>query len=194
MLNKYHIRRALWAVLLTSSMAIAGGPQYLGLSLNINTKDEVEKTLKSRQSIYESNYGYRGYSRELPIIKVTNDPLFNKQGDVSEAWLYFGPDQKLYRISVTWHDVGETYTVVKDVFDSKYKLQKNTREGFVRKHFYQNKDTEIVLTRNNFGFGKNQKTSVQYTFIPAVAEVESMKRKVDAHIKAKNMKNKGVNL
>ena len=194
MYNKYHIRRALWAILLTSSLAIAGGPEYLGLTLNINTQSQVEKALKSRQSTFESNYGYRGYSKDLPIIKVTRDPLLNKHGEISDAWLYFDPDKKLYKISVTWRDAGETYTIVKDVFDSKYQLQKNSSRGFVTKHIYHNKDTEIILTRNNFGFGASQKTSVDYVYLPAVSAVESMKARIDAHIKAKNIKNKGVDL
>jgi len=101
---------------------------------------------------------------------------------------------------VTWRDAGETYTIVKDVFDSKYQLQKNSSRGFVTKHIYHNKDTEIILTRNNFGFGANQKTSVDYIYLPAVSAVESMKARIDAHIKAKNVKNvknvknKGINL
>lgn len=194
MYNKYHIRRALWAILLTSSLAIAGGPEYLGLTLNVNTHSDVEKTLKSRHSVYKSNYGYRGYSKDLPIIKISRDSLLNKHGEISDAWLYFDPDKKLYKISVTWRDAGETYTIVKDVFDSKYQLQKDKNRGFVKKHFYQNKDTEIILTRNNFGFGTDQKTSVEYIYLPAVAEVDVMKAKIDAHIKSKNIKNKGVNL
>ena len=194
MYNKYHIRRALWAVLLTSSLAIAGGPEYLGLTLNVNTQSDVEKTLKSRHSVYKSNYGYRGYSKKLPIIKITRDPILNNHGEIADAWLKFGPDKKLYKISVTWRDAGTTYNIVKDVFDSKYQLQKNTNRGFVKKHFYQNKDTEIILTRNNFGFRDNQKTSVEYIYLPAIAEVDVMKAKIDADIKSKNVKNKGVNL
>lgn len=193
MYNKYHIRRAIWVLLLTSTLVFAGEPKYLGLTLNINTKADVEKTLKARHSVYSSNYGYRGYSNDLPIIKVKSDPLFNKQGDVSEAWLYFDPDKKLYKISVTWRDAGETYTIVKDVFDAKYQLQRNTERGFVKKHIYKNNDTEIILTRNNFGFGANKKTSVEYTYLPAIASVRSMKAQVDAHIKAKNI-NQAVNL
>lgn len=194
MYNRYHIRRALWAVLLTSSLAIAGGPEYLGLTLNVNTQSDVEKALKSRHSVYKANYGYRGYSNDLPSIKVIRDPLLNKHGEIADAWLNFGPDKKLYKISVTWQDSGSTYTIVKDIFDSKYQLQKNSNRGFVKKHVYQNKDTEIILTRNNFGFGANQKTSVEYIYLPAVAEVDVMKAKIDAHIRAKNIKNNGVNL
>ena len=194
MYNKYHIRRALWAILLTSSLAIAGGPEYLGLTLNVNTQSDVEKLLKSRHSVFKSNYGYRGYSSDLHSIKIIRDPLLNKHGEIVDAWLNFGPDKKLYKISVTWRDAGETYTIVKDVFDSKYQLQKNTNRGFVKKHIYQNKDTEIILTRNNFGFGADQKTSVEYIYLPAVAEVDLMKAKIDAHIKSKNIKNKGINL
>ena len=47
---------------------------------------------------------------------------------------------------------------------------------------------------NKFGFGADQKTSVDYIYLPAVSVVESMKAKIDAHIKAKNVKNKSVDL
>ena len=58
----------------------------------------------------------------------------------------------------------------------------------------QNKDTEIILTRNNFGFGANQKTSVEDIYLPTISEVDAMKAKIDAYIKSKNIKNKGFNL
>lgn len=194
MLNKYYIRKATWMLLLTASIAWAGGPEYLGLTLNINTKSEVEKKLNQRNAVFNSNYGYRGYSNDLPVIKLISDPLLNKQGDTKEAWLYFSPDKKLYKMSVTWRDPGDTYSVIKDVFDAKYQLQKNAGRGFVRKHVYQDKNTEIVLTRNSFGFGNDQLTSVDYIYIPKVDEVKKMKSRIDVHIKAKNVKDKGINL
>lgn len=192
--NKYHIRRALWGILLTGSVAWAGSPEYMGFTLNVNSKSDVEQTLKARNATFSSNYGYRGYGQDLPIIKVMHDPIMNTKGQIDEAWLSFTPDKKLYQISVTWRDAGKTYTVIKDVFDSKYKLTNNTGRGFIKKHTYKNGDTKITLSRNSFGFGESQKTSVEYLYLPALSEVKSMKKKIDNAIKTKNMKQKGVNL
>ena len=156
-INKYHIRRLTWGLLLTGSMAVAGGPNYFGLTLNLNTQDDVIKTLKARKANFNDNYGYRGYGNDLPVIKILNDPLFNQHGDLQDAWLEFTPKKRLYRIHVTWRDAGDTYTLIKDVFDDKYQLQRQSGKGFVSKHIYQHGDTLITLTRNRFGFGKNQK-------------------------------------
>lgn len=192
--NKYHIRRALWGLLLTGSLAWAGGPQYFGFTINVNSKEDVINTLKARHAVFNDQYGYKGYSQDLPVIKVMNDPLLSSQGEIDEAFLEFTPDKKLYRIAVTWRDAGKTYTVIKDVFDGKYQLQKNSGQGFVKKHIYKNGDTKIILTRNAFGFGSNQKTSVEYLHLPALPEVEKMKQRIDTHIKNKNVKEKGANL
>ena len=194
MYNKYHIRRALWGILLTSSIAFAGGPEYLGLTLNLNTQTDVLNKLKARNAIFENKYGYRGYSSDLAVIKVIRDPIINTHGEIDEAWLYFTPKKKLYKIMVSWRDEGKTYTIVKDIFDSKYQLQNNTTRGFLTKRFYKDNDTKIILTRNSFGFGANKKTAVEYIFEPAITEVEKMREKIDAHIKSKNVKTKGVDL
>ena len=184
-MNRYIIRRALWGLLLTGSMAIAGSPEHLGFTLNINSHDDVVKKLKARNATFNDRYGYRGYSKELPVVQVTSDPLMNAQGKVDKAWLEFTPDNKLYRISVTWRDSGDTFVVIRDVFESKYQKTQTTGRGFVKNHIYQSGDTKITLSRNSFGFGNDQKTSVEYLYLPAV---------LDNDIKAKNIKKKGVNL
>ena len=194
MFNRYHIRRALWGILLTGSMAWAGGPEYFGLTLNINSKDDVIKTLKARNTNFSSNYGYRGYGKDLPMIKIVNDPLLNNHGVIDEAWLKFTPDKKLYEIVVSWRDAGQTYTVIKDVFDEKYQHKKNTGRGFVKSHIYKHGDTKIILTRNAFGFGENQTTKVSYLHQPSVVDVNKMKAKIDDFIKRQNIKKQGVNL
>ena len=193
-LNKYHIRRLLWGFLLTGSMAVAGGPEYFGLTLNINTKDDVVKTLTARHARFNDNFGYHGYGTDLPAIKVFSDPLLNQQGVIDEAWLEFTPAKKLYRISVTWRDAGDTYTLIKDVFDEKYHLQRQSGQGFVTKYIYEKGDTRITLTRNTFGFGENQTTKIEYVHEPSLKVVNAMKRKIDAQIKADNIKRKGQNL
>lgn len=192
--NKYHIRRALWGLLLTGSVALAGAPEHLGFALHINSYEDVVKKLKARNAVFSDQYGYRGYANDLPVIKVMSDNLMNVHGEIDSAWLNFTPNHKLYLISVTWKDEGKTYTIIKDVFDQKYQLQNNTGRGFVTKHIYKNGDTKITLIRNTFGFGLNQKTSIEYLHLPSVSEVETMKQEIDAHIKKKNMKQKGVNL
>ena len=193
MYNKYYIRRSLWAILLTTSVALAGGPEYFGLTINVNSKSDVIKTLKSRNATYNDNYGYKGYSKTLAVIKVINDPLLNTHGVIKDAWLEFTPDDKLYRINVDWRDAGKTYLIIKDVFDDKYQHQQNTSRGFVTKHIYHNGDTRITLTRNAFGFRDRQITSVEYLYTPAMKDVDAMKRKINSDIKQKNIKHKGKN-
>lgn len=194
MYNKYYFRRALWLLIFSCSFAVAGGPDYLGFTLNIDTHGDVINKLKNRHAMHNERYGYRGYSSDLPIIKVTRDPLINQYGEIHEAWLSFTPNKKLYKINITWRDAGKTYTIIKEVFDGKYQLQKNTGRGFVKSHTYKNNDTEIVLTRNNFGFGTDQKTSVQYLYLPAVDVVEKTKAKIDTQIQRKRVKSNTLNL
>ena len=57
-LNKYNVRRLLWTTLLTGSVALANGPQYLGFTINVDTEDKVKERLKARGANYNDNFGY----------------------------------------------------------------------------------------------------------------------------------------
>ena len=194
LMNRYHIRRLLWMALLTGSIAVAGSPTYLGLTLNVDSTS-VEKLLKSRGSVYDTNYGYKGYSKDLPVFKITSDPIMGKHGQINEAWLQFTPaPHRLYLISATWADSGSTFNLLKDVLDQKYVRSGTEGRGFVKRYLYQDGDVAIRLTRNSFGFGKDQSTTLEYIYQPAVPDVENMKAKIDQTIKKKKLKSSGADL
>ncbi|RNA65711.1 hypothetical protein CR163_011110 [Prosthecochloris sp. ZM_2] len=86
--------------------------------------------MKSAGGVFDDNYGYKGYGSDLPIIKVSYYEKFNKFGSVREAWLSFSPDKKLYDISVTWQDAGETFKTLKDALDTKYGAASPQGVGF----------------------------------------------------------------
>ena len=192
--NKYHIRRAIWLIVLTSTSLLAGNNQvYLGLTIG-DDKKTIKETLQKRNASFADNYGYKGYGKELPIIKVERDPLMSKHGQVKEGWLHFTPDGKLYMISVTWRDAGETYAIIKDVMDQKYGRGNVIVNGFKKTHTYSNGPVEIALHRNNFGFGNAQTTKLSYTHTPSLPSVRKMEVRIDEHIRQKRLKESGSNL
>jgi hypothetical protein len=159
--------------------------EYLGLLLG-DSHERVVAALKAAAAHYDVGYGYRGYSRDLPVIKVDRYERFDKFGSVKEAWLSFGPDGKLFKISVAWSDAGETFEVVKDGLDTKYGKAKGSGMGFERDYSYVDRDVEIILNRNTFGFGKDQSTTLIYLFTPALAEVRRVRELIEEDIKKKN--------
>jgi len=192
--NRYHIRRLLWMALLTGSVAMAGSPTYLGFTLNMDASS-VDKQLKTRGSVFDTGYGYKGYAKDLPVYKVNSDPIMGKHGQMTEAWLQFTPPpHKLYLVSVTWADAGSTFRLLKDVLDQKYVSNGTEGRKFHRRYLYQDGDVYIRLTRNSFGFGKDQSTKLEYIFQPAVPVVENMKAKIDQAIKKEKLKSSGADL
>ena len=192
--NKYHIRRAIWLIVLTSTSLLAGDSHiYLGLSMG-DDKKTVKETLQKRHAFFDENYGYKGYGRDLPMMKVERDSLMTKHGQVKEGWLHFTPEGKLYLISVTWRDAGETYNTIRDVMEQKYGQGTVLQMGFKTKHTYQNGIVEIELLRNAFGFGNAQTTRLSYTYTLALPAVREMERRIDADIKQKRLKNSGTDL
>ena len=192
--SKYHIRRAIWLIILTSTSLLAGNNQvYLGLSIG-DDKKTVKETLQKSNASFADSYGYKGYGRDLPMMKVERDALMSKHGSVKEGWLHFTPEGKLYLISVTWHDAGETYAIIRDVMEQKYGQGMVLRMGFETKHTYQDGPVEIELLRNAFGFGTQQTTRLSYTHTPALPAVHQMERRIDADIKQKRLKGSGTDL
>jgi len=187
-LMKFEIKKLAVIICLLLFVSIANAGKYLGFELGKQTIDEVKAFLKSKGASFDDNYGYKGY-RDLPMIKVLYYEKFNKFGSVKDAWLSFSPDKKLYEISVTWRDAGETFKVLKDALDVKYGraiIQK--RIGFQRDYKYRDGNVEIILNRNTFGFGDRQTTSLIYIYTPALAGVKKMKNLIEEDIKRKNAK------
>ena len=81
-----------------------------------------------------------------------------------------------------------------ELLDDKYRYVSKQGRGFRWKHQYKANDVTIFLHRDTFGFHNAQKTSLEYIYQPAVAEVDAMKAKVDAAIKSKTIQNKGKDL
>lgn len=180
-----NVGMALCFVLVTG---VANAGEYLGLGLGEQSIDQVKAALKKSGGGFDDNYGYKGYGADLPMIKVSYYEKFNKFGSVKEAWLSFAPDKKLYDISVTWQDSGSTFKTLKDALDTKYGTASPKGMGFKQDYEYKDGGVEITLTRNTFGFGNDQTTSLYYTFTPALAEVRKMKNLIEEDIKKKNAK------
>lgn len=165
---------------------VASAGEYLGLDLGDSSLAAVKKHLQSSGASFDAGYGYKGYGNDLPIIKVGSYERFNKFGRVSDAWLSFTPNNKLYNISVTWPDSGDIYTTFKDALDTKYGRARTSGRGFKKSYEYRDGEVEITLERNTFGFGNDQKTSLIYTYTPAVSEVNKMKGLIEDDIRKKN--------
>lgn len=174
-------------LLATSAVSSAYAAEYLGLGLGDHTRDQVIASLKKSGARYEDNYGYKGYGG-LPMIKVASFERFNKFGSVREAWLSFAPDMKLYDISVTWSDTGETFKTLKDALDTKYGTASPQGMGFQQDYKYRDGNVDIILNRNTFGFGDQQSTSLTYTLTAALQEVRKMKELIEDDIRQKNAK------
>ena len=164
----------------------AQAKNYLSFDLGKATKAEVEQQLKTHAAAFSGNYGYQGYSQDLPIVKVLEYKNFSKYGAVKEAWLHFTPKKVLYKISVTYQDAGNVIKLFKDSLDSKYGSQALRGGGFNQTANYHDGKVNIALQRNTFGFGSDQKTTLTYTFTPAISEVKSMEKRIEDHIAQKN--------
>lgn len=186
MLSKTIIRITGSILLFVSATAF--GAEYLGLNLGSQTLEQVNEQLKKVGANYEDDYGYKGYGNYLPVFKIKNYDKFAKYGSLREGWLHFSPDKKLYLIQATWSDTGETFKLLKDALDTKYGRSNQSGFGFEQNYTYRDKDVEIKLTRNTFGFGPDQSTSLQYTYTPALKEVEKMKTSIENDIRLKNAK------
>jgi hypothetical protein len=187
------IRFAAAVSVLAASSALHAA-EYLGLDLGVQTLPQVTKVLKDSGGRYEDDYGYKGYANDLPSVKVNYFDRFSKYGSVKDAWLNFSPDKKLYKISVTWSDSGETFKTFKDALDTKYGNGRQSGRGFQQDYTYRDGNVEIVLNRNTFGFGSDQSTSLNYTYTPALGEVDKMKALIEDHIRKENAKKAGSDL
>ena len=174
------------SISLLSPLSSAFANVYLGLDLGVATNDDVIKLLKEKDAGFDSGYGYKGYSKNLPSIKVTSFDVFEKYGDLNESWLAFAPDNKLYSIYVSWNDSGKTFTLLKDTLDSKYGKPDVSGGGFEVKYRYTSGDIEVDLVRNTFGFNNDQKTSIEYIYEPELYSVIEMKANIDKEIKDNN--------
>jgi len=183
---KLNMKKSVILACLLFITGVANASEYLGLGLGQQSIDQVIAFLKKSGAQFDDNYGYRGYSKNLRVIKVSHYKKFNKFGSVKSAWLSFSPDKKLYDISVTWQDEGETFKILKDALDTKYGTASAQGMGFQHDYNYRDNNVEITLNRNTFGFQKS--TSLTYTYTPALAEVRKMKNLIEEDIKKKNAK------
>lgn len=173
-----------FALVLASPHALAA--EYLGLGLGDESHEQVVAKLKAASARFSTDYGYKGYGSDLPVIKVTAFDRFNKFGSVREAWLSFGPDKKLFEISVVWSDAGDLFKTMKDALDTKYGSARAQGRGFQQDYSYRDGSTEITLNRNTFGFGSDQSTSIKYVFTPALPKVREMRALIEEDIRKKN--------
>jgi len=188
------MKRVCVAVSVLCLASAAHATEYLGLDLGAVTKEKAADQLKAAGSAFEDNYGYKGYGRDLPVFKVSSHERFSKLGRLEEAWLEFSPKGVLYKLQVTYADAGETFKVVKDALDAKYKSAPQRGFGFNQEYKYRDGKTDISLLRNTFGFGADQKTTLVYVWTPLVAEVNRAKAAVDEDIKKKNARKAGSDL
>lgn len=183
----------LWLLtILLASPALAG--EYLGFNLGEQTLESVKAQLQEEGSQFDDRYGYQGYGKDLPMIKLSRYERLNRLGALEEAWLMFTPKNTLYFIDATWGDAGETFNVLKDALDAKYGQAKQAGGGFTQKYTYRDGEVNIILTRNSFGFGADQKTSLAYHYTPADGEVEKMKQRIEEHIRQQNAAKAGSDL
>lgn len=162
--------------------------EYLGLDLGVANKETITQQFKASNTLFEDDWGYRGYSNDLSSFKILKYEKFNKFGSVNEAWLEFSPAGVLYRIMIKYNDSGETFKVLKDALDTKYGRANQQGMGFEAEYKYRDGKTEINLIRNTFGFGNDQKTTLIYTWTPFTADIKKMKDAIEEDIKMKNAK------
>lgn len=177
---------ALWAPLFLLFSPCAFAADYLGLGLGDDSHEQVVAKLKGASARYSTDYGYKGYGGDLPVIKVESFDRFNKFGPVQEAWLNFGPDKKLFEISVVWSDTGDLFKTMKDALDIKYGAAREQGRGFRQSYSYRNGSTDITLNRNRSGFGSGQSTSIKYVFTPALPKVSEVRGLIEEDIRKKN--------
>jgi hypothetical protein len=190
MLTKLRITPVLLAFTIAAS-SYTQAKEYLSFDLGKTSKTEVMAMLNKNKANYSTNYGYQGYANDLPIIKVNHYQGFSKHGQVNNAWLYFTPNNQLYKISVEYADAGAIHKVFSDSLKSKYGLQKQGGFGFSKTQQFRDDNVNITLTRNEFGFGKDQKTTLEYQYQPYTQKVEQMKVNIDKDIAKKNASKAG---
>lgn len=168
----------------------AHAKSYMTLDLGQATQETVSKTLKSANAQFNTEYGYKGYS-DLAIFEVTQYQAFSKHGSVKESWLYFAPDDTLYRFEVTYADAGQLYQRFLDALNSKYTRVSHNGHGFTKVTKFNDGDFQITLTRNEFGFGSDQKTTIEYVDKTALPDVARVKKQIDQYIAQQNAKKAG---
>ncbi|MCW8109599.1 hypothetical protein OPS25_13905 [Alteromonas ponticola] len=173
------------AVLSGVFLANLEAKEYLSFDIGKVNKQEVEAQLTSGEAAFETGYGYKGY-RDLPMFKVSRYSTFGQYGEVESAWLKFTPDNTLYHLEVSYFDAGKTYTMFRDALGSKYTLIENNSFGFNSSHTYQDGEFVITLQRNEFGFGRDKKTTLIYQYQPALSDVNIMQEIIEQDIRDKN--------
>ncbi|MEF3191253.1 MAG: hypothetical protein K6347_01695 [Campylobacterales bacterium] len=93
------------------------GAEYFGFNVCSLTVDQAKEQLKAVEADFEDDYGYKGYSNDLPIFEINYYDKFNKYGSLCEGWLLFDPNEKLYKIIAKWSDEGDTFKLLKDALD-----------------------------------------------------------------------------
>ena len=172
------------AAALTLSVSVVA-KEYLSLDVGKATISDISSQLKEAGANFESDYGYKGYT-DLTMFKINNYSGFSKYGSVSSAWLHFDPSKTLYKVEVTYADAGNTYKMFKDALSAKYRVTQNSSRGFEKTTAYSDGDFSIVLNRNEFGFGSDQKTTLTYEFQPAIPAVIDMRAQIEEVIRKKN--------
>lgn len=165
---------------------LVNAKEYLGFNLG-EESNKVHAKLKNTSASFNTDYGYKGY-KKLSMTKINFYQKFSKYGRLKKGWLYFSPKNKLYKISVSWRDSGSTYKVFKDALDSKYGQANEQGSGFRNSYHYRDGVVKIILTRNTFGFGDNQITSLEYIYTPVLHEVSRTKREIEQELKRQNAK------
>lgn len=188
--NTYKIALISFLYFLTS---VANAKEYLGFKLSEESA-KVHAKLKKDSATFSVDYGYKGH-KELPMTKIKYYRRFSKYGRIKKGWLHFTPKQKLYKISVSWADNGKTYKLFRDALESKYGAARYGRGmGFTNVYHYNDGVVSIKLSRNTFGFGDHQTTSLEYIYTPALSDVTDMENKIKQSIKRKNAKKAGNDL
>jgi len=167
--------------------------EYLGLDIGKQTLEQAKSQLTAASAQFEGNYGYKGY-KDLTFIKITQFDRFSKFGVIQEGWLRFSPKEVLYQIMVTYADSGDTFKVLKDALDSKYGHPQVNGTGFNQNYSYLDGKVNIILERNTFGFGADQKTTLLYTYTPLLGEVKKMQAHIESEIRKGNAKKAGSDL
>jgi len=188
------MKKQFLAVVFAGLCASANAAEYLGFDLGVLTVENAKKQLQSVNAPFEDTWGYKGYTKDLPSIKVLGYEKFNKYGNVREAWLDFSPKGLLYKIIVQYSDAGETFKLLKDALDTKYGRAAQNGAGFETEYKYRDGKAEIFLNRNTFGFGGDQKTTLVYVWPALAGEVKQMQAQIEADIKKKNAKKAGADL
>ncbi|OIQ52040.1 hypothetical protein BerOc1_00512 [Pseudodesulfovibrio hydrargyri] len=184
-MSKIKSRLFLTAFLSLLLVASAQAGTYFGLTPGDTTYKSVPEIVRKSGGRCNDQFGYKGYG-DLPVIRVDAYGPFEKYGALDEAWLQFTPSGKLHQIYVSWFDEGQSFRTIKDALEVKYGHASPHGFGFNQEYEYRDGKVAIILGRNTFGFGRDQKTSLTYTHTPSAGEVEAMKKKIEAKIRNAN--------